>query len=447
MTGVPELRDRDPELRDRDPELRDRLRRLRRDKDAPPEWLRLRLARDRAADAQDAGERDCGPPGRLVESSNPSGAFAARVETFAGEHVHGDWRLDEVGAVEPCAFARFVGDGSLDAVDLLHAVYLDVETTGLSGGAGTRSFLVGLGAFEDGAFRLWQGFLRSPDEEHAMLVEVAERIRASAAIVSFFGRSFDRHRLEDKMRIFDIAPPFPPLERRPHLDLYYPCARLYRPALADGRLATMESALCGFAREDDLPGSRAPAAWFDFLAGRAHRLEAVFRHNRDDVLSLVALAAHLGRVGCERRADGRRLGGPSGARAHGLARLALARREHGAALGWIERALARPQAEPRALRFLRAGLLKRLGRRAAAAAQLHALAEDGDDEHALHALVELAKDAEHRRGDLRAATRACARARALLRRNPEGHARLRRDLDRREARLRDRFQGAEQGGR
>src|SRR6185295_8574993 len=145
-------------------------------------------------------------------------------------------------------------------------------------------------------------------------------------------------RLEDKMRLHRIAPPF---ARKPHLDLYHPLARLYRGAYADGRLSTFESELCGVAREHDLPGSLAPAAWFDFLGERPHRLEAVFRHNELDVLSLVTLAAHLSCARAERAHDERPLPGNGRARARAIAELHAARGEHVQALEWLERALTR----------------------------------------------------------------------------------------------------------
>jgi uncharacterized protein YprB with RNaseH-like and TPR domain len=204
-------------------------------------------------------------------------------------------------------------------------------------------FLVGLGSFEQGSFELWQGFLAEPAEERALLEDVAARIRAASMVVSFFGKAFDRHRLEDKMRMHGIPPPF---EGRPHLDLYHPLRRLYRPRPApgsrtvalDARLRTLERELCGVEREDDLPGARAPAAWFDFLRERPHELEGVFRHNRDDVLSLVALAAHLARCVEECRTSGTALDGSPAARARGIA-MALAReREHAGALAWFARA-------------------------------------------------------------------------------------------------------------
>jgi uncharacterized protein YprB with RNaseH-like and TPR domain len=171
-------------------------------------------------------------------------------------------------------------------------VFFDTETTGLSGGAGTYVFLVGLGRFTAGRFELWQGFLPHPADEKALLEEVAERIAGASAILSFFGKSFDRHRLEDKMRLHGVAPPFAECI---HLDLYHPLRRAHRGRFENCKLKTLERELVGVQRGDDLPGSFAPAAWFDFLNRRPHRLEGVFRHNADDVLSLVTLATHLGR--------------------------------------------------------------------------------------------------------------------------------------------------------
>lgn len=47
-------------------------------------------------------------------------------------------------------------------------------------------------------------------------------------------------------------------------------------------------------REDDLPGSEAPAAWLTFLRdGPARNPERVAEHNRQDVVSLSRLILHL----------------------------------------------------------------------------------------------------------------------------------------------------------
>jgi uncharacterized protein YprB with RNaseH-like and TPR domain len=299
---------------------------------------RLRTRRKRAAAA-------CAPPAGL--EPDLSGAVLARTTDLDARSLHGRFALEEIGSADPRAVAWLARDPSLAAFDLSRALFLDTETSGLSGGAGTWVFLVGLGSFEaDGEdrrrFRVWQGFLSEPAGESALLVEVARRIRSAGAVVSFFGKSFDRHRLEDKMRIHGIEPPF---AGRPHLDLYPPLRRLYRPraggGLDDARLRTFESALCGVEREDDLPGAMAPAAWFDFLHGRPHDLEGVFRHNRDDVLSLVTLAAHLGRTLHESRAGGEELPGPPAVRAREVAKALVLAREPGLSLPWFDRAAGR----------------------------------------------------------------------------------------------------------
>ena len=48
-------------------------------------------------------------------------------------------------------------------------MFFDIETTGLSGGAGTIAFLAGCGWFEDEGFRVRQFFLAGPGGERAML--------------------------------------------------------------------------------------------------------------------------------------------------------------------------------------------------------------------------------------------------------------------------------------
>jgi uncharacterized protein YprB with RNaseH-like and TPR domain len=382
-------------------DLRSRLRRMLGDKVVPasalppprealPAWLRARMGgRSEPSDAaQDSPRAEPRPglPGDLAEASG----FAVRRETLELDSIHGEWSLAEARGARSDAFAFLCGDPALEALELERAFFLDIETTGLSGGAGTHVFLVGLAWLEPGRLQLWQGFLRGPEEEPALLADIAERLRGSSGVVSFFGKSFDRHRLQDKMRVHGLRPPF---ARLPHLDLYHPCRRLYGPALPDGRLATMERALCGFSRARDLPGSQAPAAWFDFLAGRAHRLEQVFEHNRHDVLSLVALYAHLGRVLDEERADGRPLDlepALSAARAAALARLYLRRRDPAAALTWLERALERhaDAGARRALTLARTQCLARIGQLDAALAEFTALASSDRDAIAARALLE-----------------------------------------------------------
>jgi hypothetical protein len=76
----------------------------------------------------------------------------------------------------------------------------------------------------------------------------------------------------------------------PNLDLMRPARRVWTACLDDCRLATLEQAVLGVARDSDVPGGAIPSLYFDWLrARRASPLARVFAHNRDDVLSLAAL--------------------------------------------------------------------------------------------------------------------------------------------------------------
>ncbi|HIG10382.1 MAG: ribonuclease H-like domain-containing protein [bacterium] len=419
-------------------DFRSRLRRLRKDpprETAPLEPTPLDLAG--------------GHPGETGEpkglQTRDGGRTWFREASFALDVEHGDFALGEVSAAHAAEFVLLTGDKALADLDLFDAVYLDTETTGLSGGAGTYVFMVGLGTFEfdgDGGprFQLWQGFLRDPGGEAELLEECAGRIRARGSLVSFFGKSFDRHRLEDKMRLCAVSAPF---DGRPHLDLYHPCRRLYRGAYPDGRLKTLEAELCGLERASDLPGSMAPEAWFNYLAGRPHRLAGVFQHNLLDVLSLVTLAAHLGRSRLETRADRSPLAGDPGTRAAGIARAELAAGRSAEGLLWLERALERQCADARSLALLRADLLRREGSLDAAQAALEEFVVHPEDEHTAPALVSQAKCLEHRSSDPVAALGAARRALEVNGRcgaGARGRA-LNRDLEGRIARLLRRVEG------
>lgn len=398
----------------REPPPRERARAKSKPGDgALPAWLRRRLRRQpvgaAALSAGPLAARTPGEPESLTTHTNARGAFAARTLRYPLDGFHGAWSLQWVARELP-ELSLLGRDEALDGLDLTRSVYLDIETTGLSGGAGTIPFMVGLGIHRCDHFELWQGFLPGPEGEAALLTEVAARIAAAGSVVSFFGKSFDRHRLEDKMAVHGIPAPF---AGRPHLDLFHPLKRLYRGAYPDMRLGTLERALCQVKRLDDLPGSFAPAAWFDYLAGRAHRLEAVFEHNRDDVLSLVTLAGHLCCAIDERRPDGVELEGFAWARARGLARLFAAARDHVSALEWVEKAFERSHEDTRELGLLRADLLRLSGRHLEALERYRELCLDGRDELSLTAFLQIAKLCEHRLRDYPRALEATQEARSL----------------------------------
>ena len=70
--------------------------------------------------------------------------------------------------------------------------------------------------------------------------------------------------------------------------------RLYAHRMPGCRLADAERRLLRIERPDDVPGYADPAIYLDYLrAGRASPLRGVFRHNAEDVLSLVGVLASL----------------------------------------------------------------------------------------------------------------------------------------------------------
>ena len=184
-------------------------------------------------------------------------------------------------------------------------VFIDLETTGLSGGAGTVAFLVGCGFFDLGAFQVRQFLLTSHASERALLWAVAEFFKDADLIVTYNGKSFDVPVMETRWLFHRLQMP---LDGVPHFDMVHPARRLWRPRAAsnevdDGgcRLATLERTLFNVNRVGDVGGFEIPARFFRFLrSGDPHPLEGVLEHNRIDLVSLAAVmarAVELARTG------------------------------------------------------------------------------------------------------------------------------------------------------
>lgn len=171
-------------------------------------------------------------------------------------------------------------------------VYIDTETTGLSGGVGNLAFLVGLARYrEPGVLMLHQYLMAGFAAEAAMLSRVAAWLGCDAVLVSYNGRSFDIPVLAGRMRLQRVEHA---IAAHAQLDLMHAVRRAYRRAWPDCRLQTAERHLLGLVREHDLPGAAAPAAWRAWLHTRQRQpLLGVLRHNRQDVVSLALLHHRL----------------------------------------------------------------------------------------------------------------------------------------------------------
>jgi uncharacterized protein YprB with RNaseH-like and TPR domain len=228
------------------------------------------------------------PPANEVVTAH--GPLWRRELCYPPDHVHGRTRLDAVRTLDGERLAAIAKEPAFATLDAAQCLFLDTETTGLAGGAGTVVFAYGLAFFRGDELVVEQLFLRDFGEELAMLRHVAARLREFPVPVTFVGKSYDRHRIAARMAVHKIRSR---VLTAPHLDLYHVVRRAHGKQLPDARLKTVEAHLLGLHRSDDLPGSEAPAAFLDWIRDRSGPVDRVLEHNRLDVLSLVALLGLL----------------------------------------------------------------------------------------------------------------------------------------------------------
>lgn len=195
---------------------------------------------------------------------------------------------DSLYSPSPEALRRIGWNGR--TFDIEKCLFLDTETTGLSGGAGTIAFLVGAGYVRRGVMTVEQFFMRDYSDEADLLYHVKALMEQSSCVVTFNGRTFDMpllatrftmNRLRDYPDLFD-------------LDLLMPARRAWKLRLESCKLSNIEEKILGIRRENDLPGSEVPARYFEFLKnGDMSLVDDIIRHNRQDIFTLALLMDRL----------------------------------------------------------------------------------------------------------------------------------------------------------
>ncbi|QHW35363.1 hypothetical protein GZH47_29460 [Paenibacillus rhizovicinus] len=263
---------------------------------------------------------------RLIRS--PEGDFLVRESRYPLSHRHGVHGLEELLEALPAlaAFDEFgnvrgkgdrpsqrsgIGDTKIEATEnedtatedaatevgigednRMNPLFLDLETTGLGVGAGNLPFMVGLAYMREETFIVEQMLIRHPAEERAMIGYLSTLLPKFTHLVTYNGRTFDWPVLYNRFilhgyRSFDWQPV--------HIDLLHPSRSVWRNTLVSCRLSHVEEERLGIKRDDDVPGSLAPAIYFQYLAdGNPEPLHGVFKHNEIDMLSLAALAIRFG---------------------------------------------------------------------------------------------------------------------------------------------------------
>ncbi len=277
------------------PTLKSRLQRLRLQKvkkklppSVPAEVLAARVEQ-KHVEQREAAERT-ELPGREVVT--PNGAFQLIENRYALDFVHGPLPLANLLTRNAATAALLARDENLSQASLQNLAFLDTETTGLAGGAGTLAFLVGVGVFEHDAYVLRQYFLRDPGEESAMLTALLDDLAPRTGWVTFNGKSFDLPLLDTRLVMNRLRVRLSP---RPHLDLLMPARRLYRGRLESCSLGYLEQHVFNIIRDqEDVSGALIPGMYLDYLrSGDARDMRRVIYHNAIDILSMVTLAGHL----------------------------------------------------------------------------------------------------------------------------------------------------------
>jgi len=174
------------------------------------------------------------------------------------------------------------------------ALFVDLETTGLAGGAGTYAFLVGCGWFDGGVFHLRQFLLADFDAEAALLESFAELAADVVWLVTYNGKTFDLPLIETRFALHRMSAPF---ARAAHVDMLHPARRMWREDEVECRLTYLEQTLCGHEREGDVPGFEIPSRYFQYVrSGDPRPLAAVLEHNRLDIVSLAMLTARASQM-------------------------------------------------------------------------------------------------------------------------------------------------------
>jgi len=196
--------------------------------------------------------------------------------------IHEDGRRDQD---DICPHAR-----TLPAIPAERIVFFDLETTGLSGGAGTIAFLSTVGHFEGADLVLRQTFLCDYPGEREFLALVVSQIAKADWVVSYNGATFDLPLLQTRCVLNRIAMP---LVR--HIDILHDCRRFWGTKVPSCSLTSMEALLLKKERDEDIPASLVPRVWLDYVKTEMPRdeltalLSLVWQHNVQDVVSLAQL--------------------------------------------------------------------------------------------------------------------------------------------------------------
>lgn len=222
--------------------------------------------------------------------SNDDGSCFVIENYYPLTYLHGGYSLGDALGISMLSLKRVFSELTHD-INIHNVLFLDTETTGLSGGTGTVAFLVGTGFFKNDAFVLRQYFMRDYNEEPALLRALNELLASYKGLVTFNGKAFDWNLLQARFTFNRFRPS---LKNPVHIDLLFPSRRIWKLKLESCRLASLEENILGEHRIDDIPGAMIPGIYFKYLDDRdAAEIKTVIKHNELDILSMVSLMTRI----------------------------------------------------------------------------------------------------------------------------------------------------------
>jgi len=330
------------------------------------------------------------------------GDYLIREQSYGPGDTHGRFSFAEFDPDRLLSFGNFSCPPQKGEFALRDVVFIDTETTGLSGGVGTVPFMVGLGFFRDNQFILRQHLLPDFCEEQGYLLHLFDDLPGKN-IISFNGRAFDIPLLLNRFLIHRAGSDF---FTRGHLNILFTLRRFFRQKLPDCTLKSAESALLGFERLNDIPSEQIPQVYFDFLrSGDTRALYQVLVHNRWDLLSTLALTVELSR----HVEESQQAASLSESDSWALGRFFWGQRDYFRAFCNFSRCQNNDKELYYRNIFQAARAAKRLNDFETAISYWDMLSE-GYNLHYLPALEELAKAFEHRQKALEPALQICQRA-------------------------------------
>lgn len=188
---------------------------------------------------------------------------------------------------------------ALSGTELQELVFVDIETTGLSSSA--PLFLIGALWFDDNRQGKLDLFLALDVAQEASALCAYHALAEGKTLLTFNGKNFDWPYIEARSLRHRVRFGEPSA----HVDVLHIARRAWKSRTPNCRLQTLETHICGRARIDDIPSSRIPATYENYLERRnreqstlspqstlgraAAMLSPIVHHNALDILTMAEL--------------------------------------------------------------------------------------------------------------------------------------------------------------